>query len=114
MPEGQVLEFTNVTKRFNEVTAVSDFSARVEPGAVTAFLGPNGAGKTTMLRLVTGLARPTSGTVHVLGRDVATACLHCGRAPARRVGAGQQLRGGHQVWGATRGDGGLHRRTGCL
>ena len=47
MPEGQVLEFSGVTKRFGAVTAVSDFSARVEPGLVTGFLGPNGAGKTT-------------------------------------------------------------------
>src|SRR5690606_19434186 len=46
MPEGQVLEYSGVTKRFGAVTAVSDFTARVEPGLVTGFLGPNGAGKT--------------------------------------------------------------------
>ncbi len=82
MPEGQVLEFTNVTKRFNEVTAVSDFSARVEPGAVTAFLGPNGAGKTTTLRILLGQVRPTSGTATIGG--VAYAEL---RQPLRTIGA---------------------------
>ena len=66
MPDGQVLEFTHVTKRFNDVTAVSDFSARVEPGVVTAFLGPNGAGKTTTLRILLGQVRATSGTACLL------------------------------------------------
>lgn len=82
MPEGQVLEFTNVTKRFNEVTAVSDFSARVEPGAVTAFLGPNGAGKTTTLRILLGQVRATSGTATIGG--VAYPEL---RQPLRTIGS---------------------------
>lgn len=67
MPDGQVLEFTRVTKRFNDVTAVSDFSARVEPGVVTAFLGPNGAGKTTTLRILLGQVRANSGTATIGG-----------------------------------------------
>nr|WP_314840564.1 ATP-binding cassette domain-containing protein [uncultured Microbacterium sp.] len=67
MPAGQVLEFTRVTKRFNDVTAVSDFSARVEPGVVTAFVGPNGAGKTTTLRILLGQVRATSGTATIGG-----------------------------------------------
>lgn len=67
MPDGQVLEFTRVTKRFNDVTAVSDFSARVEPGIVTAFLGPNGAGKTTTLRILLGQVRANSGTATIGG-----------------------------------------------
>ena len=54
MPEGQVLEFSAVTKRFGAVTAVDGFTARVEPGLVTGFLGPNGAGKTTTLRILLG------------------------------------------------------------
>lgn len=82
MPEGQVLEFTNVTKRFNEVTAVSDFSARVEPGAVTAFLGPNGAGKTTTLRILLGQVRATSGTATIGGGAYAEL-----RQPLRTIGA---------------------------
>jgi ABC-type multidrug transport system ATPase subunit len=82
MPEGQVLEFTHVTKHFNEVTAVSDFSARVEPGAVTAFLGPNGAGKTTTLRILLGQVRATSGTATIGGTAYAEL-----RQPLRTIGA---------------------------
>lgn len=82
MPDGQVLEFTRVTKRFNDVTAVSDFSARVEPGVVTAFLGPNGAGKTTTLRILLGQVRATSGTATIGG--VAYSEL---RHPLRTIGS---------------------------
>ncbi|MGL4255272.1 MAG: ABC transporter ATP-binding protein, partial [Microbacterium sp.] len=67
MPQGQVLEFSGATKRFGGVTAVSDFTARVEPGMVTGFLGPNGAGKTTSLRMLLGLVKPTSGTATIDG-----------------------------------------------
>ena len=82
MPDGQVLEFTRVTKRFNDVTAVSDFSARVEPGVVTAFLGPNGAGKTTTLRILLGQVRASSGTATIGG--VAYSEL---RHPLRTIGS---------------------------
>lgn len=82
MPEGQVLEFTHVTKRFNEVTAVSDFSARVESGAVTAFLGPNGAGKTTTLRILLGQVRASSGTATIGGTAYAEL-----RQPLRTIGS---------------------------
>lgn len=82
MTDGQVLEFTGVTKRFNEVTAVSDFSARIEPGAVTAFLGPNGAGKTTTLRMLLGQVRPTSGTATIGGQSYAEL-----RQPLRVIGS---------------------------
>lgn len=82
MPEGQVLEFTHVTKRFNNVTAVSDLSVRVEPGVVTGFLGPNGAGKTTTLRMLLGQIRPTSGTATIGGVSYAEL-----RHPLRTIGA---------------------------
>ena len=67
MPEGQVLEFSRLTKQFGSVHAVSDLTARVQPGAVTGFLGPNGAGKTTTLRMLLGLVRPTGGTATIGG-----------------------------------------------
>ncbi|MFJ6653336.1 ABC transporter ATP-binding protein [Microbacterium sp. NPDC091313] len=82
MPDGQVLEFSGVTKRFGAVTAVSDLSARVEPGVVTGFLGPNGAGKTTSLRMLLGLVRPTSGSATIGGEPYARL-----RAPLQSVGA---------------------------
>jgi ABC-2 type transport system ATP-binding protein len=72
MPEGQVLEFSEVTKRFGSVPAVTGFSARVEPGRVTGFLGPNGAGKTTSLRILLGLVRATSGSATIGGAPYAS------------------------------------------
>jgi ABC-2 type transport system ATP-binding protein len=66
-PEPRI-EADNVSKWFGALVAVSDVSFEVGPG-VTALLGPNGAGKSTMLRMLCGLARPSRGTVRVLGRD---------------------------------------------
>jgi ABC-2 type transport system ATP-binding protein len=63
-----VVQVESLTKRFGVVTAVDEVSFEVRPGAVTGFLGPNGAGKTTTLRMVLGLARPTSGRATVKGR----------------------------------------------
>ena len=57
-----------VSKWFGALVAVSDVSFDVGPG-VTALLGPNGAGKSTMFRMLTGLARPSKGSISVLGRD---------------------------------------------
>lgn len=67
MTEGKVLEFRGVTKLFGEIAAVSDFTARVEPGAVTGFVGPNGAGKSTTLRILLGEIRPTQGSALIGG-----------------------------------------------
>jgi ABC-2 type transport system ATP-binding protein len=53
---------SSLTKLFGEIKAVDGLSFSVEPGSVTGFLGPNGAGKTTTLRMILGLATPTSGT----------------------------------------------------
>ncbi|WP_426187543.1 ATP-binding cassette domain-containing protein [Microbacterium sp. TWP3-1-2b2] len=82
MPDGQLIEFDHVTKRFGAVAAVSDFSARVNPGVVTGFLGPNGAGKTTTLRMLVGLERPTIGTTKIGGKRFSEL-----RDPARVIGA---------------------------
>ncbi|WP_329080719.1 MULTISPECIES: ABC transporter ATP-binding protein [unclassified Streptosporangium] len=76
------LEVRGLTKHFGQVAAVTDLSFTVEPGAVTGFLGPNGSGKTTTLRMLLGLARPTSGTATIGGRRYTD--LH---HPARTVGA---------------------------
>jgi ABC-2 type transport system ATP-binding protein len=62
MPTGARIEFSDISKRFGAVQAVSGLSFTVEPGQVTGFLGPNGAGKTTTLRMLLGLVTPTSGT----------------------------------------------------
>ena len=72
----------NLTKHFGAVRAVQDLSFDVRPGRVTGFLGPNGSGKTTTLRLLLGLASPTSGTATISGRPYARI-----EKPLREVGA---------------------------
>jgi ABC-2 type transport system ATP-binding protein len=57
-----------LTKLYGDTVAVKDLSFEVAWGKVTGFLGPNGAGKTTTLRIIVGLAAPTSGTARVMGR----------------------------------------------
>ena len=64
---------TGLTKVFGEKHALDSVDLVVEEGSIFGFLGPNGAGKTTALRVLTGLARPTSGSVQILGHDVASA-----------------------------------------
>lgn len=64
-----VIEATDVSKTYGEVTAVTDISLSIEHGEVYGFLGPNGAGKTTTIEVLTGQTRPDTGTVSVLGVD---------------------------------------------
>ncbi|CAL8979955.1 putative ABC transporter ATP-binding protein YxlF [Cellulomonas sp. T2.31MG-18] len=72
-PATAAIRTTALTKAYGAKRALDAVDLTVEEGSIFGFLGPNGAGKTTMLRLITGLARPTSGRVEVLGHDVATA-----------------------------------------
>jgi ABC-2 type transport system ATP-binding protein len=67
-PRAPVVRASSLTKRFGEVVAVDELSFSLEAGSVTGFLGPNGAGKTTTLRLLLGLAEPTTGEALVFGR----------------------------------------------
>jgi len=60
----------NLKKYYGPVHALDGLNLDVAPGTVFGFLGPNGAGKTTTLRILTGLARPTSGQAQVAGVDV--------------------------------------------
>jgi ABC-2 type transport system ATP-binding protein len=64
------IEAEHLVKRFGDQTAVDDVSFSVPEGSVLGLLGPNGAGKTTTVRMMTTLARPTSGTARVAGHDV--------------------------------------------
>ncbi|GLY06256.1 MULTISPECIES: ATP-binding cassette domain-containing protein [Actinoplanes] len=62
-----MIEVEHLTKRYGRHLAVDDVSFTCEPGTVTGFLGPNGAGKSTTMRMICGLATPTSGTATVSG-----------------------------------------------
>lgn len=63
---------TGLTKIYGEKRALDSVDLAVEEGSIFGFLGPNGAGKTTTLRILTGLARATSGSTQILGQDVAS------------------------------------------
>src|SRR5215472_5423177 len=83
MPSVPALEFNNVSKQYRGffrsqwVTALRDFSLRVETGEIFGFLGPNGAGKTTAMHLAIGLMFPSRGHGAMLGHEF-------GHAPTRR------------------------------
>jgi ABC-2 type transport system ATP-binding protein len=65
-----VVETSGLTKRFGDRVAVDNVDLRVPRGSAFGYLGPNGAGKTTLIRMLLGLTRATSGTMHLLGRPV--------------------------------------------
>ncbi len=69
-----VIELKDVTKTFvsggRTITALSRLSGSVETGKLTGLVGPDGAGKTTLMRLLTGLLAPDSGSIDALGLDV--------------------------------------------
>lgn len=80
-----VAQFESVNKNYGTVHALSDFNFEVRAGELVALLGPNGAGKTTAIRLLLGLAKPSSGRMTVFGGDPAGVETHV------RVGAMMQV-----------------------
>ena len=69
-PDDNILELTDLTKRFGGLVAVDNVSLNIRRGEVFALIGPNGAGKTTLFNNVTGLFQPTSGRVVFDGRNI--------------------------------------------
>lgn len=65
-----MIECTNLTKRFENFTAVRDLSLTVQEGELLALLGPNGAGKTTTVRMLSAILQPSEGRARINGYDV--------------------------------------------
>lgn len=67
-----MIEFEDVVRRYAQKLAVDGLTLTIPSGELFALLGPNGAGKTTTIKMLTGLLRPTGGSVRVCGNDVVT------------------------------------------
>jgi len=65
-----MIEITNLTKKFDQFTAINDLNFNVQEGEVLGFLGPNGAGKSTTMKVITGFLSPTAGTATIDGFDI--------------------------------------------
>ncbi len=65
-----MIEIDALTREFGTLRAVDGLSLSIPKGELFCFLGPNGAGKTTTIKMLTGLLRPTSGTIRIGGRDI--------------------------------------------
>ncbi|MCB0913189.1 MAG: ABC transporter ATP-binding protein, partial [Propionibacteriaceae bacterium] len=65
-----LLDARNVTMQFGGLRAVNDVSLQVHTGEIVGLIGPNGAGKTTFFNCLTGLYKPTSGTVYFAGEPL--------------------------------------------
>lgn len=65
-----MLKIHNLTKTFGDLVAVQRVSFELKPGEIFALIGPNGSGKTTIVKIISGLLRPTEGTVSIEGYDV--------------------------------------------
>jgi branched-chain amino acid transport system ATP-binding protein len=65
-----LLELDNLTRRFGALVAVDQVVMRVEEGEVRAIIGPNGAGKSTLFNLITGVLRPTHGSIRFAGESL--------------------------------------------
>lgn len=66
-----MIETSELTKLYGDVSAVAELSLSVRRGEIFGFLGPNGAGKTTTIRMLVGLLRPSAGAIRIGGRDLA-------------------------------------------
>lgn len=65
-----IVKTAGLTKAFGKEKAVVDLDMNIKKGEIYGFLGPNGAGKTTTIRMLLGLMKPTSGAVHIFGKDL--------------------------------------------
>ena len=77
-----VVETKDLTKKYGSLVALDRLTLTVERGQIVGFVGPNGAGKTTTIKILVGLARPTSGSASIAGAD----CVAQTRRIKRLVG----------------------------
>ena len=82
MSTEHVLRIEGVTQRFGGLVAVRDVNLALRSHTITGLIGPNGAGKTTLINLLTGVLKPTSGSVFLDGAEITRL------APHRRVRRG--------------------------
>lgn len=80
--DGAVVDIRELTKKYGSFLALDRLTMSISRGQILGFIGPNGAGKTTTIKILVGLARPTSGTAHVAGVD----CVAEPRKVKRLVG----------------------------
>lgn len=66
----QAIKTSNLTKRFDSLTAVDNLNLNIEEGEIFGLVGPDGAGKTTTMRLLTGILEPTQGEGWVAGKHI--------------------------------------------
>lgn len=66
-----MIEVNNVTKKYEEITALDAVSVHVSPGEIVALLGQNGAGKSTLLKIIVGYLQPDNGEVKIFGKGYA-------------------------------------------
>ena len=71
-----LLELSDVTIRYESTPALKGMSLNVEEGEIVTLLGANGAGKTTTLRAISGLVRPSGGSLHFDGHDLSVLAPH--------------------------------------
>jgi ABC-type multidrug transport system ATPase subunit len=67
-----IIKATGLVKQFKDVRAVDDLSFTVQKGEIYGFLGQNGAGKSTTIRMLLSLVKPTSGSIQLFGKDLAS------------------------------------------
>lgn len=82
MPDSPALRISELTRYFGGLPALAGVDLELARGEVVGLLGPNGSGKSTLINVISGVYRPTAGTVEVMGQDAT------GAAPERLVGLG--------------------------
>lgn len=82
MTTNELISIQGLTKKYGDKVALDSLDLSIPSGQILGLIGPNGAGKTTTIKILVGLARPTSGTAHVAGVD----CVRNAKKIKRMVG----------------------------